>query len=95
MPCCGKSRSGSVNVVPPRNTPPARSPTSAAPSRPSPAPAGLSSPVKLRYLEKSPIVVRGPATGRQYDFSAVRPVQAVDVRDADALVRTRFFRRDG
>ena len=48
--------------------------------------------VNLHYLENSPIRVRGPVTGRQYDFSGVRPVQAVDTRDASALLRKRFFR---
>ncbi|MBI4528834.1 MAG: hypothetical protein HY695_33985 [Deltaproteobacteria bacterium] len=49
--------------------------------------------VTIRYLEKSPILVRGPATGRQYHFSGARSVQCVDVRDAEALLLTRFFRR--
>ncbi len=64
-----------------------------------PKPAGggadISTPltaVSLRYLENSPISVWGPVTRRRYDFSASRPVQAVDPRDASALLRTRFFR---
>jgi hypothetical protein len=44
-------------------------------------------------LENSLIVVRGPATGRQYQFSGAHPDQSVDARDAEALLRTRFFRR--
>lgn len=51
------------------------------------------SAVSLEYLESSPIQVRGPATGRQYMFSGTQPVQPVDLRDADALLRTRFFRK--
>ena len=58
-------------------------------------PPAVWSSVGLRYLEKSPIRVRGPATGRQYEFSAVSPVQAVDARDAESLLRTRFFARTG
>ncbi len=50
--------------------------------------------VTLRYLENSPIRVPGPVTGRQYEFSGARPVQAVDRRDAVALLRTRFFRQN-
>jgi hypothetical protein len=50
------------------------------------------SSVTLRYLEKSPILVRGPVTDQQYEFSGARPVQSVDARDAAALLRTRFFR---
>jgi hypothetical protein len=49
--------------------------------------------VPLRYVERSPILVRGPATGQQYQFSGTQPIQSVDPRDAEALLRTRFFRR--
>jgi hypothetical protein len=49
--------------------------------------------VSLRYLENSPVRVQGPVTGRQYDFSASHPVQAVDPRDAAPLLRTRFFQQ--
>jgi hypothetical protein len=49
--------------------------------------------VRLRYLESSPILVRGPETGRQYQFSATEPLQTVDPRDAPALLRTGFFRQ--
>lgn len=52
------------------------------------------SSVNLRYLERSPILVLGPATGRRYEFSGAKPVQSVDTRDLEALLRTRFFRRD-
>jgi hypothetical protein len=48
--------------------------------------------VALRYLERSPILVWGPATGRQYAFSADSPVRPVDKRDAATLSRTRYFR---
>jgi len=47
----------------------------------------------VRYLESSPIRVQGPVTGRLYEFSSQRPVQPVERGDADALTRTRFFRR--
>jgi hypothetical protein len=67
---------------PPRLAPP--------PTPPAPLPGAA---VPLRYLESSPILVRGPVTGRQYQFSATYPQQLVDVRDAEGLVRTRFFRR--
>lgn len=49
--------------------------------------------VMLHYLERSPILVQGPVTGRPYEFSGARPDQSVDVRDAEALLRTRFFRK--
>ena len=50
-------------------------------------------PVMLKYLERSPIMVRGSTTGRHYQFSGSSPVQVVDGRDAAALLRTGFFRR--
>jgi hypothetical protein len=53
------------------------------------------SSVSLRYLENSPVQVRGPVTGLHYQFSGASPIQAVDVRDAAALLRTRFFRQTG
>ncbi len=49
------------------------------------------SSVALRYTETSPILVQGPASGRQYPFSGSNPVQAVDARDVAALLRTGFF----
>jgi hypothetical protein len=49
--------------------------------------------VLLRYSETSPIVVSGPVSGRPYRFTREDPVQRVDARDADALLRTRFFTR--
>lgn len=47
----------------------------------------------VRYVERSRLVVRGPATGRQYQFSSDKPTQMVAAQDADALLRTRYFVR--
>ncbi len=47
----------------------------------------------LRYRDRARISVRGPATGRSYEFSAAQPVQAVEVRDAQSLLRTGLFTR--
>ncbi len=49
--------------------------------------------ISIRYVETSRIRVRGPFTGLQYDFSGAHSVQAVDARDAESLLSTRFFRR--
>ena len=51
------------------------------------------SSVSVRYLEKSPIRVRGLVSGKSYQFSGAAPIQQVDARDASALLNTRFFRR--
>lgn len=49
--------------------------------------------MKVRYLENSPIRVRGLVSGMSYEFSGSQPVQTVDARDASSLLNTRFFRR--
>ena len=95
--CCGKKRSaqrdaemqatvaGSSPYVPQNPRPSALQ--QAATIRPSPP------SLNLRYSENSAIRVRGPITGRQYEFSGSHPVQAVDTRDAFALLRSRLFRQ--
>jgi hypothetical protein len=100
MGCCGQKRAGYTGTTPTRrlnpNLPANTSPSSIV-RRPvaSPTPALPSTPtypsVALRYTEMSPILVKGPATGRQYQFSGSNAIQAVDARDAVALLRTRFF----
>lgn len=47
----------------------------------------------LRYVERKGVVVRGPASGVDYRFTAESPVQGVDVRDADSLLRSGLFMR--
>jgi len=49
--------------------------------------------VRLAYAESSPIRVRGPVTGRPYDFSGSQPSQDVDVRDAAVFARNSLFRQ--
>ncbi|MGI8746048.1 MAG: hypothetical protein ACR2NN_26400 [Bryobacteraceae bacterium] len=49
--------------------------------------------VLVQYLERSPLVVQGPVTGRRYAFSGSNAVQAVAPMDAESMEQTRFFRR--
>lgn len=49
--------------------------------------------VALRYLERAPVLVRGPATGRQYEFFGDNATQLLDAHDAEVLLRTRRFVR--
>lgn len=49
--------------------------------------------VALRYRDRAHVLVRGPVTGRAYEFSAAQAVVAVDARDAQSLLRTRLFAR--
>jgi hypothetical protein len=71
---------------------PVVTPASAA-TPPQPAAYSSHGAVTLRYLERSRIVVRGPATGRYYEFSGIDAVKPVEARDAVALLRTQFFRQ--
>jgi hypothetical protein len=50
------------------------------------------SSIGIRYLGVAPLRVRGPVTGRQYEFSGSHPVRPVDIRDTGSLLRTRLFR---
>ena len=97
MGCCGQRRTAIKAAVP------FIAPVSLAPqSEPMPPPvapptAVVTPPVprgavQLEYLEKSRILVTGPATGRRYEFSDALRTQMVDSRDAPPLLRTRFFR---
>ena len=72
---------------------PATSQTQIAPSQvlaPVSMPQSL---ISVRYLETSPIRVRGLVSGMRYEFSGAAPIQQVDARDAASLLSTRFFRR--
>jgi hypothetical protein len=55
--------------------------------------AGTFPTVNLQYVQPSAIRVRGPVTGRLYDFSGAQPFTVVDVRDAVVLTGTTSFRR--
>ncbi|HEY1983964.1 MAG TPA: hypothetical protein VGG85_01060 [Terracidiphilus sp.] len=47
--------------------------------------------VKLMYRGNGSAQIRGPVTGRVYQFPRHNPVQPVDARDVAALIRTRLF----
>jgi hypothetical protein len=50
-----------------------------------------SSLLKLRYLGKPPMAVRGTVTRNLYHFSDFLSVQVVDVRDARFLLASALF----
>jgi len=50
--------------------------------------------VRLRYLARAPILVRGTRSGASYRFSGQQPVQGVQDADAQALLATGHFRRE-
>ncbi|MBV9743892.1 MAG: hypothetical protein JO099_09015 [Acidobacteriia bacterium] len=83
-----------------RSTPPPNTQTTLRTNSVTPQPAPNGAPVttppdwvRIQYLEVSPVRVMGPFTGRSYEFSGSQRIQTVDTRDAQSLLRTRFFRR--
>jgi len=91
--CCGASRDAyraadPAPYLPPPPVPPA---AHAAPVPASSAAAPAS--VRLRFLERARVRVRGPATGVNYEFSSSEPVRAVHPGDVEALLRTGHFSR--
>ena len=85
MPAQTSSRS--TSFADPRPAPPAIAPRPAVVA-PVVVPYGA---VGLRYLARSPIIVRGPVSGIEYRFSAAQPVQRVARADREALLRTGHF----
>jgi hypothetical protein len=101
MGCCGSRRAQAAQAAQavPRAAAAAR-PVAAAPGPNGYArvPTGIrgrgaagGGAVVLRYRERARVQVRGPVTGRVYEFSAGQPTQPVDARDAQTLLRTRLF----
>lgn len=90
MACCGEQRRATVRNVTPAATE-NRTPAASPPAVPARSYVGAG--VKLRYKERSPVQVRGPGTGTRYEFSGQRPVQVVDRRDVERLLKTGFFDR--
>ena len=98
MGCCGQKRDKASTL---RTGSQAGIEASRHWSAPSASPAagysadrhGAGSTERIQYVEAVPVVVQGAASGRQYVFSSADSVQLVDRRDAEALLRTRYFRR--
>lgn len=57
------------------------------------AASGERGTVKIQYLGKTPVRLRGPATGARYSFPVDHRIQVVDAEDAELLVRGHLFRR--
>jgi hypothetical protein len=76
MPCCGQGRAALVQ--------------DRAGGQPIPATAGPS--VRLEFPHPTSVLVRGPATGRHYQFHPGAQAQSVDPRDAASLLKSGYFR---
>ena len=83
--CCGQKRTAMRRI--------ANSSTQNSPAAPVSANGKPMSTVVPRHTDNSSFKVKGPATGREYDFSSTQPTPNVDPRDARLLVRSRFRQR--
>jgi hypothetical protein len=94
MGCCGQGRAAytPAYVAPPRPAPAPPAEASAAATPPADGEA-VPGTVRLRFTREAGVRVRGPVSGASYTFSGGAPVQPVDARDADGLLRTGYFRR--
>jgi hypothetical protein len=91
MPCCGQNRATLRNSYPS---------ASSLPAKPAAPVAGITVAVvygatHIRYLNGGHVLVRGPRTGWQYEFSQAHPIQAVDPRDAVSFIATGLFAVSG
>lgn len=97
--CCGQKRAALRNNPPPaaRTSNPDAAPSGPQSVRPVPS-AGTTKPappghVILHYVGDAPLSVRGPVSGRVYNFSSASQTKAVDGRDAIILLRILSLRR--
>jgi hypothetical protein len=51
--------------------------------------------VRIEFTEPTAVMIRGPATGRHYQFHPGAETQWVDPRDATSLMRSGYFRLAG
>jgi len=47
----------------------------------------------LRFVERRSVVVRGPVTGRRYQFRDGAYVRGIDARDATGLLKSGYFEK--
>ena len=59
-----------------------------------PVPASSPGTVRLRYLARAGILVRGPRSGTPYRFSENQPVAAVQRADVESMLASGHFRRE-
>ncbi len=90
MGCCGQHRAELKRTLTITSLPkPSANPVSGTPVVPETGSA------RLRYARNGAILVRGPVSGRVYEFGTANPECDVDLRDAEVLLRTDLFRRSG
>lgn len=89
MSCCGQKRQALKSAE--------AQTTTVNPSQPAtrdsvPEPSGATDKTRLRYLQEKPIVVRGFISRKRYFFSGDRPLNIVETKDVESLMKTGVFR---
>ena len=74
---------------------PRPAPVAPPPMAVQPSPGHATGMVRLRYLARAGILVRGPRSGTPYRFSENQPVVAVQRADVEAMLASGHFRREG
>jgi hypothetical protein len=49
--------------------------------------------VNLRFTQSAAVLIRGPVTGRHYQFHGTKSTQRVHAKDAGALLKSGYFQR--
>jgi hypothetical protein len=81
MPCCGQRRAEAAQRNP-------------MPNPPNQAENTRASLRTVRFTQQAAILVRGPVTGRHYQFHEGSCSRQVDARDAAALIKSGYFLPD-
>jgi hypothetical protein len=55
-------------------------------------PAASGQSVRIAFMPQESVLIRGPSTGRHYQFHPGAQTQAVDPRDAASLLKSGYFR---
>lgn len=96
MGCCGHGRAALVQGQPSARQAPAQQTasqqTSAQQAHAQQTPPAGTSSVRIEFVHQASVLIRGPATGRHYQFHAAARTRDVDPRDAPALVKSGYFK---
>lgn len=89
MSCCGQKRQALKSAEAQTTT---VSPSQPTTSDSKPEQSGSTDKTRLRYLQEKPIVVRGLASRKRYFFSGDRPLNIVEAKDVESLLKIGIFR---
>lgn len=89
MSCCGQKRQAIKSAETQTTT---GNPSQPITSDSRPVHPGFADKTRLRYLQEKPIVVRGSVSRKRYFFSGDRPLNIVETKDVESLLKIGIFR---